>query len=42
MADSIANQSALDRSERVSPPIYVALLSTGAIEHVVVSVYVNR
>lgn len=41
-SDSIANQSALDRSERVSPPIYVALLSTGAIEHVVVSVYVNR
>lgn len=39
---SIANQSAQDRSNRISPPIYVALLSTGAIEHVVVSVYVNR
>ena len=41
-SDSIANQSAQDRNNRVSPPIYVALLSTGSIEHVVVSVYVNR
>ena len=39
---SIADQSAQDRASRVSPPIYVALLSSGAIEHVVIAVYVNR
>lgn len=41
-AGTIADQSAHDRANRVSPPIYVALLSSGAIEHVVISVYVNR
>lgn len=39
---SIADQSASDRAARKSPPIYVALLSSGAIEHVVIRVYVNR
>lgn len=41
-ADSIASQSAEDRQERVSPPIYVCLLSSGALEHIVIRVYVNR
>ena len=39
---TIADQSAQDRVNRISPPIYVALLSSGAIEHVVIAVYVNR
>ena len=41
-AGRIADQSAQDRANRISPPIYVALLSSGAIEHVVIAVYVNR
>lgn len=41
-AESIADQSSADRASRVSPPIYVALLATGAIEHVVISVVVER
>ena len=41
-AESIASQSAADRTSRVSPPIYVALLATGAIEHVVINVIVER
>ena len=41
-AGTVADQSAQDRANRVSPPIYVALLSSGAIEHVVIAVYVNR
>lgn len=39
---SISDQSAADRAERKSPPIYVCLLSSGAIEHIVIRVYVNR
>lgn len=42
MADSIASQSAADREKRVTPPIYVCLKGAGAIEHVVIRVYVNR
>ena len=41
-AESIASQSAADRIARVSPPIYIALLATGAIEHVVINVIVER
>lgn len=41
-ADSIASQSADDRLARKSPAIYVCLKGSGAIEHVVISVYVNR
>lgn len=41
-AGTVADQSAQDRANRVSPPIYVALLSSGAIEHVVIAVYMNR
>lgn len=39
---SIAEQSEADRAARKSPPILVALHASGAIEHVVVNVYVNR
>lgn len=42
MADTIASQSAADREKRVTPPIYVCLKGSGAIEHVVIRVYVNR
>lgn len=41
-AGSIADQSASEKASRVSPPIYVALISSGAIEHVVIQVFVNR
>ena len=39
---SIADQTAAEKASRISPPIYVALLSSGAIEHVVIDVYVER
>lgn len=39
---TIASQTAEERASRVSPPIYVALLSSGSIEHVVINVFVNR
>lgn len=39
---AIADQTASEKASRVSPPIYVALLSSGAIEHVVINVYVER
>ena len=42
MADTIASQPAIDREKRVTPPIYVCLKGAGAIEHVVIRVYVNR
>ena len=42
MADAIADQSAADREKRVTPPIYVCLKGSGAIEHVVIRVFVNR
>lgn len=41
-AESIASQSIADRASRISPPIYIALLATGAIEHVVINVVVER
>lgn len=41
-AGSLAEQSASDRVARVSPPIYVALKTSGAIESVVVRVFVNQ
>jgi len=41
-SDSMASQSAEDRAKRVSPPIYVALVATGAIEHVVINVVISR
>lgn len=37
----IASQSAADRAARRTPPIYVALLSSGAIEHVIIRVFVG-
>lgn len=39
---SIASQSAVDRAARKTPPIYVALLSSGAIEHVVIRVFISQ
>ena len=39
---SIADQTAAEKASRISPPIYVALLSSGAIEHVLIDVYVER
>lgn len=39
---AIADQTASDKASRISPPIYVALLSSGAIEHVLIDVYVER
>lgn len=39
---TIAGQSAADRAERKTPPIYVALLASGAFEHVVIRVFVDR
>lgn len=39
---AIADQTAAEKASRVSPPIYVALLSSGAIEHVIINVYVER
>lgn len=41
-ADSIYSQSQNEREERVTPPIYVALKAAGAIEHVVIQVFVNQ
>lgn len=41
-AASIASQSQGDRDARKSPPIYVAIKLSGAIEHVVIGVIVNR
>ena len=41
-AESVASQTPADRTSRISPPIYVALLATGAIEHVVINVIVER
>lgn len=41
-AGSVANQTAEERASRISPPIQIALLSSGAVEHVVVSVIINR
>lgn len=41
-ADRVSSQTAAERASRVSPTIYVALLASGAIESVVINVYVNR
>lgn len=41
-SDPISSQSAAERASRVTPPIYVALKSAGAIEHVVITAYIDR
>jgi len=41
-SDSINNQSQIDRDARIAPPIYICLKLSGAIEHVIISVIVNR
>ncbi|MFT8350032.1 DUF3383 family protein [Clostridium saccharoperbutylacetonicum] len=42
LAGSIADQSQTDREARKSPPIYILIKLAGAIQHVAISVYVNR
>lgn len=42
LADTIANQSAEDIANRISPTIYVPIKLAGAIEHVVINILVNR
>lgn len=42
LSDSIANQSATDRANRIAPPIYVCLKLAGAIEFVNIQINVNR
>lgn len=39
---SLADQSAADRAKRITPPIYVCLKLSGAIEHVMIRVFVNK
>ena len=41
-AESIYSQSQSDRQERIAPPIYVALKTSGAIQSVVIRVLINR
>ena len=41
-SDTVASRTAAEKVSRVAPPIYVALISSGAIEHVVIDVYVER
>ena len=40
--DSLTNQAQADREARIAPNCYVAVKTAGAIEHVVISVTVNR
>lgn len=42
MSGTMAEQSAADRAARRTPPIYVCLKGTGAIEHVVIQVSIDR
>ncbi|MCL6442069.1 MAG: DUF3383 domain-containing protein [Alicyclobacillus sp.] len=42
LADTIANQSEVDRQARKSPPIYACVKMAGAIEHVVIGLVVNQ
>lgn len=39
---SLADQSAADRAKRITPPIYVCLKLSGAIEHVMIRVFINQ
>lgn len=41
-SESLSSQSATDRQNRVTPPIYVSLKGTGAFEHVTIRVYIDR
>lgn len=41
-SESIASQAVADRQNRLAPPIYVAVKLAGAIEHVVITVHVDR
>ena len=42
VADSIANQSSVDRAARKSPPVYVLVKMAGAVQSVVINILVNR
>jgi len=42
LSDLIANQSQTDRQNRVSPPIYILIKLAGAIQNVVIGLYINR
>lgn len=42
LSDTIANQSQADRDARKSPPIYILIKLSGAIQHVVINIFVNR
>ena len=42
LADTIANQSQEDRDARIAPPIYVPIKLSGAIEHVVINVFISK
>lgn len=41
-AEQLSSQNASDRQSRITPPIYVALKATGAFEHVIIRVYIDR
>lgn len=41
-SETAASRTAQEKASRVAPPIYVALISSGAVEHVVIDVYVER
>ena len=41
-AESVYNMTPAERRDRVSPPVYVALLFSGSLEHVIMNVYVTR
>lgn len=42
LAGTIASQSQVDRDKRVSPPIYILIKLAGAIQNVVIGLYINR
>jgi hypothetical protein len=42
LSDSIADQAQADREARKAPPIYIPIKLAGAIQNVVIGVYVNR
>lgn len=42
LSDTIADQSQTDRENRISPPIYILVKLAGAIQNVVINLYVNR
>lgn len=41
-SETVASRTESEKASRIAPPIYVALISSGAIEHVLIDVYVER